>query len=282
MNTFTRLTDYSAPWREYFRSIKEERKLWENELAVIAIMKPIPTHQIRSWANLLAGEARDPDWLRYSYVVPDVLSDIARELVDTRRGLIGLVGQQGVGKSSALMALFRGIPFSLQPGKILFKWRKEKDLFTSLLNFTHEATDDFISQYFDALLKELEYRSSMMSLTDRERLVQFSGRVGRHAQYRQNHPEISDILWAEVKIGKAATQRIRQATWLNVVLYKDVILIDTPDYSKTDKRRMDSDLEDIYWFWNNLVSAGSISTIVVAIQKELFRDHYFLDKMRKF
>jgi hypothetical protein len=47
-------------------------------------------------------------------------------------------------------------------------------------------------------------------------------------------------------------------------------------------RRMHADLEEIYWFWNNLVSAGGVSTIVVAIQKEMFRSHYFLDKMRKF
>ena len=59
-------------------------------LAVQSI-KAIPIHQVRAWANQLAGEARDADWLRYSYVVPDVLNDVAQELekvprIDRARG----------------------------------------------------------------------------------------------------------------------------------------------------------------------------------------------------
>jgi hypothetical protein len=47
--------------------------------------------------------------------------------------------------------------------------------------------------------------------------------------------------------------------------YKRIILVDTPDYSKTDKRRMDSDLNEIYWFWNKLLSRGSRATLIVAV-----------------
>jgi ABC-type branched-subunit amino acid transport system ATPase component len=86
-------------------------------------VKVVHVRQVRSWAGLLAGEAREPDWLQYSYVVPGVLNDIALELENNFRGLIGLVGPQGVGKSSALLALQSGIPFSLRPSSavILFK-----------------------------------------------------------------------------------------------------------------------------------------------------------------
>ena len=67
-----------------------------------------------------------------------MLNDVARELEQANRGLIGLVGRQGVGKSSALMALMKGVPFSVRPenAKILFKWRREKELFATLLNKT--------------------------------------------------------------------------------------------------------------------------------------------------
>ena len=248
---------------------------------VVEPMKVVPTDQVRSWANQLAGEARGPDWLHYSYVVPDVLQDIALELVHTRRGLIGLVGQQGVGKSSALMALHRGVPFSLSSSRILFKWRREKDLFTTLLNNTHEASEDFMPKYLSALVNEIEARFSTISVRDGEMLRRFKKRVEGNVVYIEIQPESSVILWAEAKVGKAATQRIRQDTWRDV-LRKETILIDTPDYPKADKRRMDADLQDIYWFWNNLLSEGSAATIVVAIQKEMFRDHYFLDKMQRF
>jgi hypothetical protein len=43
-------------------------------------MKAVPIDQVRSWASQLAGEARESDWLHYSYVVPDVLNGIALEL----------------------------------------------------------------------------------------------------------------------------------------------------------------------------------------------------------
>jgi hypothetical protein len=129
----------------------------EDLLLAVESIKAIPIHQVRAWANQLAGEARDADWLRYSYVVPDVLNDVARELEDGYRGLIGLVGRQGVGKSSALMALLKGIPFSLRPenAKILFKWRREKELFVTHLNNTHEASEEFMFPYVSALMEEL-------------------------------------------------------------------------------------------------------------------------------
>jgi len=61
---------------------------------------------------------------------------------------------------------------------------------------------------------------------------------------------------------------------------RNTILIDTPDYSKADRRLMAKDLNDIYWLWNFL--SGRIKTnMVIAIQKELFQGHFFFDKMEK-
>ena len=141
-----------------------------------------------------------------------------------------------------------------------------------------------LPRYLSALLGELQSCSDAMSRADFKRFLEFPKDVQRHVVdgLVQIEKEISDVLWAERTIGKAATERLRRDTWLKTLLGVHVILIDTPDYSKTDKRRMDSDLDGIYWFWNNLVAAGSTATIIVAIQKEMFRDHYFLDKMRHF
>jgi hypothetical protein len=249
----------------------------------IPSMRPNPIDYVRSWANQLSGEARDSDWLRYSYVVPDVLEDVARELGLTRvRGLFGLIGLQGVGKSSALMALQRGMPVALNRDRILFKWRREKDLYASLVNGTHEASEIFMPDYLRSLLNELESHISSLSVADRERFLKFKQLVEETTVHGNLQPESSDVLWAERKIGKAVAQRLRQDTWRETIMHRDVILIDTPDYSKTDKRQMDKDLQEIYWFWNSLPALESLSTIVVAIQKEMFRDNYFLDKMRKF
>ena len=65
------------------------------------------TDNVRAWANLLAGEARGSGWITDFYVWPDEVRNLAHQLDSIRGGLIGLVGTQGIGKSSALMALYR-------------------------------------------------------------------------------------------------------------------------------------------------------------------------------
>jgi len=248
--------------------------------------KAINVAQVRSWANQLAGEARDRDWLRYSYVPPEVLRDVHQELTSSTRGLIGLIGQQGVGKSSALMALQKGIPYSFLGQRVLFKWRRKDELFKALLTFTHEATDVFLQLYLISLVLVLRDQLSEMNDVDKKKFNTLQEREKAFQLFRQLPEELMfDISWAESKLGRAATQKLREDTWLKVLSEQDVILIDTPDYSKTDKRQMDADLQEIYWFWHNLVSHNLIesrSTIVVAIQREMFHDHFFLDKMRKF
>lgn len=89
--------------------------------------------------------------------------------------------------------------------------------------------------------------------------------------------------WAERRIGKSYGSGLRQAAWLDVFRKMRTISIDTPDYSKTDRRQMTKDLEEIYWLWDQLAFGLSDRkpNLLVAIQKEMFRDHFFFDKMQK-
>ena len=136
--------------------------------------------------------------------------------------------------------------------------------------------------YLTGLVEGLRSRSASLNLEDRRRLLQFAERVEKTVLYREPQAARFEVVWAEAKLGKKATEVIRQEAWQATIAGKEVIFIDTPDYSKTDKRRMDRDLEDIYWFWNDLVSDGRLANIVVAIQGEMFSGHYFLDKMQRF
>ena len=65
----------------------------------------VPTSEIYSWTSQLASESRKLDWVFYWYVWPDAVRKIVRKLGTMSGGLIGLVGLQGVGKSSALLAI---------------------------------------------------------------------------------------------------------------------------------------------------------------------------------
>jgi hypothetical protein len=71
--------------------------------------------------------------------------------------------------------------------------------------------------------------------------------------------------------------------WLRLLSKKSTVLIDMPDYSKTDARGMARDLGEVYWLWNSLnrLNQEPRPNLVISIQKEMFRGHFFLDKMEK-
>jgi ABC-type sugar transport system ATPase subunit len=62
---------------------------------------------ILSWTSQLASESRDWGWIDEFYVEPDSVRRVLRQLDMMKGGVIGLVGLQGVGKSSALTAIYR-------------------------------------------------------------------------------------------------------------------------------------------------------------------------------
>jgi uncharacterized membrane protein len=196
--------------------------------------------------------------------------------------LIGLIGFQGVGKSSALLALKKAmlriefqerikknkplIPdtFLEDDGVALFKWRREPQLLESLAEGTHE-----ISTYVNRDRAEMLLPMLKRNLPSSE---------------VPSHAEDVNVEWAEMQLGftKSQIKETRKTSWLRVLGWKKMILIDTPDYSKTDKRMMAKDLDDIYWLWNYLLNGiGVKPNFVIAIQKEMFSGHFFFDKMMR-
>ena len=68
----------------------------------------VSTSEIYSWASQLASESRKLDWVFYWYVWPDAVREVIHKLETMSGGIIGLVGLQGIGKSSALLAILSG------------------------------------------------------------------------------------------------------------------------------------------------------------------------------
>lgn len=206
--------------------------------------------KIRVWASLLASESRDRNWVQDAYVMPAEVDRLSTQLQSLHGALIGLVGFQGVGKSSALLALSAGLreqktEESQSSQAILFKWHRRSDLFRSLMEYEHEASVEFRAEYE----RELEGLSI-------DRAEQIGGR----------------------KIA-----RLRKYIWQGLLRSKHTIFIDMPDYSKTDRRLMAKDLGEIYWLWNSLRLTDPTlgPNFVIAIQKEMFSGHFFFDKMSR-
>lgn len=171
--------------------------------------------------------------------------------------IVGIVGLQGVGKSHVLMMLSEFHKIEGESNEVIFfKWRRESDILKSLLGGNHEASIEFLFEYRRRYLDDLGVGPR-----------QLPGAVS-----------VSDI---ESFLGNSEAEKLQRAVWINILQMKKLILIDTPDYSKTDRRLMAKDLEGIYWIWNFVTRHNAEANIVVAIQKEMFRDHFFFDKMEK-
>ena len=212
--------------------------------------------------------------------------------MDEWSGLVGLLGSLGVGKTNALLALYWGKAPGVKSGReerALFKWRNEDELFNSLLQrdleplqgqYEYELSSEFIQEYSRHLFYVLESLPSKKRLSlDNKKYLEFVKYLRRCGE-KGDHGPSPDIRWAESQIGRVHAKELRRHAWFGILKDKRVVLIDTPDYSKTDKRRMDQDLADISLFWNRLATDGGFPSIVVALQQEMPRDHFFLGKMR--
>jgi hypothetical protein len=71
------------------------------------------------------------------------------------------------------------------------------------------------------------------------------------SQELEKNPDRLNPEWAAARLGRSAIRGLQQNSWLNMLRKKKLILIDTPDCSKTDRRLMAKDLDETYWLWND-------------------------------
>jgi CRP-like cAMP-binding protein len=200
-----------------------------------------------------------------------------------RGGVIGLVGLQGVSKSNALLAIEIALMLKKQkkvkkdtdePSNdsydyrvLCFKWQRQQQLFANLLNGTHPLSLSFRRKYAGILLSELKSTNSQcFSFYELSEV--------------KRHPETLNLKWIEKPLGQRTMRSLLPVAWRALLREQEAILIDTPDYSRTDRRSMVKDLDEIYSLWDTTSSIrGENPIFVVAIQKELCQGHFFFGRM---
>lgn len=159
-----------------------------------------------------------------------------------------------------------------------FKWRRPSELIPSLL--TH---DDYLAARMKKRYSAKLYGALKSREPDRTLIYKSNSSFKGLLRYKTMMEGLLSFNFTEAErmAGKALVERLRYETFLEILSEAQTILIDLPDYSRTDMRRVTSDLETIYWIWNELAHASNQPNIVISFQKELFRGHFFLGKMNR-
>jgi hypothetical protein len=139
------------------------------------------TSNVRAWASQFASENCDMVSAVGYYVPPRAFGEMQRQLGSMSGGIIGLVGLQGVGKSTALRVLQifdmikqddshkkqhkESFPSHLLD-TVLFKWRRQPQLLKSLLNGTRELSGDFSRVYKSKLVEQAPHQTGAQSICD--------------------------------------------------------------------------------------------------------------------
>ena len=242
-----------------------------------------PAVEVKVWASCLSAETREASWVDDWYVMPDEVSALCRRLTNEHGTIQALIGYQGTGKTSAILAidsyLRKSLPSSQDqkfnpPKTVVLKWRRPGELVADLMSRDNALALTVRQSYCVHLIEPWRERETVLKVnTKREELIRFIA-----ATEAMLSLEFSEI---EKELGRGLVEPLRYRAFVTALGFARAILIDLPDYSKTDIRRVSSDLEAIYWIWNELTRPPNAPNIVISFQKEMFRGHYFLGKMSR-
>jgi len=225
--------------------------------------------EIYSWTSNLTAESK---FSIQKYYVTKSAKKLALKLTYTKRNLIGLIGLQGTGKTTMLLCL-KNLLRNMGKKSVYLKW-----------------TDD----WFEKEMHKLEFKNEIYAIALNSKLVQVFKdyeEINRRYPRLKRIPTLRDINKAlndEFDIGSAETllrvaqvKKIKKETVYNKLAYEtEFILIDMADYAKSDRRMMNHDLDNIQELWQKLqVETDSDVSFIIAIQKELFKGHFFFGKL---
>ena len=138
---------------------------------------------------------------------------------------------------------------------------------------TIENLEDFLENYRE-MIYEFDLPELLIMRAKRK------GRIYRGSVERQTLEERYPLDVVKDMLGKAAIKRIKDEVFMDYFHEMDYVFIDLPDYSKERIGNMLKDLKAVEDFWDTVLKTKEGATLfVIAIQKELFKGHFFFGKM---
>jgi len=185
-----------------------------------------------------------------------------------KRNLIGLVGLQGTGKTTLLLYL-ANLGEKTGRGTKYIKWTRDW--------FRREIGWLSGEKYHNVLRTELVYL--LQDYASAFKVFPGLGCVphfGHIADARDRY----DIGAVKVMLGKRRVKELEEECVIDELRAQDAIFIDLPDYTKTDRRMMTADLDEVQRLWMKVQAEGETDvSLVIAFQKELFKGHFFFGKL---
>ncbi len=208
--------------------------------------------RVHNWASELTTETSK---VKGRFYETKEFKSLCFSIKKTRAGLLGITGLQGTGKSRLLHELNEAFPNSF-----LLKWTRNWQ--KVMLEW-----DIVYSDYIDCVEREAK-----------QNLKEFSSARIRHPVLKKI-PDMNDLenfsrlgfSVIEKITGKGRCNQIAKEVILRAFRRIPLLLIDMPDYNKSNVGLMNKDVDELQALWN-LIATQDIH-IVVAIQKELMQKH---------
>lgn len=207
-----------------------------------------------NWASELTAEGGSDE----AYHQTEAFRDLAFDIEKTKRGLAKVSGLQGTGKTRLLKELEKAFD-----GAIMIKWTK--GWMEAALEW-----DSVREGYFEALLLRAKD-----IVSDHAR----KGRKHPLRNYVHNLEDVDESL-LEKAVGRAECAKMRRWALMSVIGSAPLLLIDMPDYNKSNIGLMNTDIDELYSLWQSLAQRDV--HFVIAVQEELVmkHPHFFWGKCR--
>lgn len=229
---------------------------------------------VYDWASKLTAESRELTWTDTDYHWPPVIKQLYERLVRSERQLIAVLGRQGIGKTSAMQAL--ELRFNRELHELISK--KEENSPSAIARQAIALNYGDLQSFLTG--EKSSFCRQYMSFT-----AQYVNELDRMLQFkkipRNDKSSIDELIEdKEFALGKDKTRTTRLRSMLQGVCVQAQLLIDLPDYSKSDRRLMAKDLDRIQFIWRYITGDHKSKTnLVLFMQEETFRDHFFFGKM---
>ncbi|MGD0396998.1 MAG: hypothetical protein ABSB26_08870 [Nitrososphaerales archaeon] len=243
------------------------------------------------WASCLTSEGRPPGWIADQFLWTDQATAARTKLQLGSGILLAVAGAIGTGKSSLHQALTHFTRGRASGGAYVLslKWPESGGLHDNVFQRLLESSESFQRVYEDALRSRPGF--------DLNRPFGHQPKMSLAGGFKHLDHTLS-VLAAQRRSPAAASEmalppeevtRARREALLTYFANADAILIDLPDYSRSDLRSLTRNLLDMQEIWRATLDsrmvkkAGHRANLVIFIQRETLDrrgapTHYFLAK----